>query len=161
MPSDTDIPSYLTVDQADALAAGLHGVPAYLAATADAKARALGTASLRVDRSRRWQGGKADESQPLEFPRRDGSRVILADVATGEPLVPLAVKIAVVYEASSLIDGQRAQAVAAQHDGLASQQIGTAIESYRAPTTSSGLPVLCVDADLIVDIYRLRSGRLL
>ncbi len=170
-PPTGTLPTYNTLGEADALADATYGVAAWAAASDEEKLQALRTASMRVDAAYRWQGRKygldADGNvieQEQEFPRIDGTQPIdvdPTDPTSVVPVVPRNVKLAEFFEANSLLDGQRAAAVAAQHDGLTGQEIGTAKETYRAAVTSNGVPLLCLDADRLVRRYVLRSGRIL
>lgn len=166
------LPSYNTLSEADALATSSHGLTAWAAASDAQKIKALQTASMRLDAAYRWQGSKYNLDaagnpivQEQEFPRLDvdGRRIDQDpdDAMSFVPVVPRNVKLAELFEANSLLDGQRAAAVAAQHDGLTGQEIGTARETYRAPVGSDGVPLLCIEADRLMCRYILRTGRLL
>jgi hypothetical protein len=181
-----DALSYLPLlADADALAATLPSsrLTAYRAAEDADKLGALVDATSRIDSAMRYQGQKyfpavTGEAQTLEFPRlaRSGgslpnvvanafpaatlaSEVYDWDADNNTAMVPRNVKLATLHEANSILDGQRAGTQAAQHDGLASQSIGSASESYRAPVNAtSGAAVLCFDANTLMQKYRLRSG---
>lgn len=173
--------SYLTVTDADALAATLPLVTAWSAAGSVAKAPALELASQRFDLAYRFQGRRFDGTQALEFPRvaYDGGRepgatyegqqqsLVAAtiwdwDADAGEAIVPQLVKRAVLYEANSILAADRDRVLAAIHNGIASQSVGSISESYRQlPAAADGGPVLCREADLVARRYKLRSGRIL
>ena len=164
------LPSYLTVAAAAGLAAQLPPLAAWAAADDAARAAALAMASSRLDGSRRYQGRRVDPDQPLEFPRFVGpprGQVIYAggvwqyDTAVDAPTVPHQVELACLLEADSILAGSRAVRLEAQHDGLASQSVGGMSESYRPPVGPGGVPLLGLEADRLMDRYRLRTGRVL
>lgn len=153
--------SYLTVSDADAIAATLPLLDAWTAAGTTAKQKALELASMRFDLARRYQGRKYEEDpadQPLEFPRIAYPETVWDwDSTDDEAIVPALVKRAVVYEANSILTADRDRIVAAIHDGLTSQSNGSVSESYRQTASSP----LCAEADSISRRYQLRSGALL
>jgi hypothetical protein len=175
------LPSYITVEEANTLAAELHGLSPAWANAADAdKLKALTTATARVNASRRWQGSQyipvgqwAVVSGQLEFPRVNLARQAVSygrselidadpvDLNSLVPVVPTAIKLAVLWEADSLLKGARAARLQDQHDGLAGQSIGSASESYRPQVNGNGVPVLCAEADILCRKYQLRSGAML
>jgi hypothetical protein len=171
---------YLDVAEADAMAATMPGLASYTGASSGKQA-ALDEASWRVD-TLRFQGRKYDPAQRLEFPRvaydsgaigfpvpqlRDPRTLTVPDVVwdwdadAKAAVVPAAVKRAVLYEADSIISGKRDAALDAQQAGLASQSIGSASETYRAPTAGAGGALsLCRQAMQLLQQYQLRSGRI-
>ena len=166
MSAATTLPSYLPHDaEADALAAELFGLTAYATATADDRRKARILASSRIDASRRWQGRKWYASfgvvQTLEFPRVDGMTLIDSNADGTDAIVPLNIKLATLHEANSILALTRDAQMREQHDGLKSEEIGTARKEYALPTTPAGVPLICLEADRLVDRYRLRSGRFL
>lgn len=162
------LPTYLTSSEADTLAALLPGLAAYKALTDDAaKLALLSLASLRLDNSRRWQGRKYDTTgaQVLEFPRvpygTPSSVVWDWDTVEEEAVVPEAVKLAVLFEANSIADGARDRILELQAMGLTGRSTGSLSEQYRAAFAGQAAgTVLCVEADRLVDKYRLRTGGL-
>jgi hypothetical protein len=179
------VSSYLTTSDADALAATLPGLAAFVAAADPVKAAALELATDRFDTARRYQGRKYDAAQALEFPRvayesgasafDRGVASAAAERSTGAQIwdwdddanaavVPDRVKRAVLYEANAIIDGSRDEILDAIANGLASQSAGGLSESYRNPADqggAGGVPTLCRDAERISRSYQLRSGRVL
>lgn len=172
--------AYLQHTEARTLAAALpvalvRAIPAASDAQLDA---ALEMASLRIDLAMRYQGRKWDDAQENQFPRiargwLPWPRVIGSqvppywieqatiwdwDATAWAPIVPPRVKIACVIEAASILAGDRSDRLAARHDGVSGQQIGSASESYGG---SGPAPVLCRDADVIMRFYRLNSGSLI
>ncbi|HEY1101038.1 MAG TPA: DnaT-like ssDNA-binding protein [Myxococcota bacterium] len=158
------LPSYLTVEEANELATQLFGLDGWLSLADADRAKILPMASRRVDASRRWQGRKwmsvFGTTQALEFPRCDSGRLMDPSDDGTTAVVPLNVKLAVMYEADSIAAGDRDERMQAQHDGLVAQEIGTAREQY-LPATAGGVPILCREADMLVKGYQLRTGRLL
>lgn len=171
-------PSYLDVASADAIAATMFNVSSYTSAATDRRLAAIVEATSVIDSAYVYQGRKFDPLQPLEFPRiaydsgishwRLGTQMPGLhsrreqiwdwDETTKAAVVPNAVLRAVVYQANSLLAGDRDDRVNAIHDGLASQSIGSAAESYRGGVA---VPLLCLPADRLMRPYRIRQGRLL
>lgn len=193
-PASLPSRSYLLSGDADQLANLLprNLLPAWFAASAtdDAKGRALEQASYEVDAAGPWQGRKwvpdaagyptgttrqlrqfprvAYETLPGAFPF--GGARGLADVVWDwddtlqAAVVPYDVKVATLYQADSILAGTRAQQLAAQQAGLASQSVGGISESYRAGAgagPSRGLQLLCLPAAALMEKYQLKTGRLL
>jgi len=159
------IPTYLSLDEAAILAAQLPGLAAYLAANSGQQLAALRQASSDFDLAYPYQGAKYDPDQEMEFPRIDGDHIRDWDSTANAAIVPAAVKRAVLHQADSILDGGRENRLEGQHDGLASQQVGSMSESYTAGTTPAGggnaAGALCRRADMIAQRYRLRTGRML
>ena len=164
---------YLDTSDADTLAATLLDVASYLAATTANKQKALNQASVEIDRAMSYQGRKYDPTQALEFPRVayespvDSFLPMLAnqgavqtiwdwDDDAGEAVVPDDVLVACVYQANSLLDGDRAERLDAQHDQVASHGADGLQESY-----SGAASVLCRRAHLFMRKYQLKTGRLI
>jgi hypothetical protein len=185
----SDAPAYLTVSEAAALAATLPAslLAAFLALGSDAaKAAALAQATADVDAAGPWQGRRYAAGQALEFPRvpwesaealvtyppAGGVRYPVGnpsglasavwdwDAATHAPVVPRAVKVAVLHQANAIAAGTRAERLDAQHDGLASQSVGGLSESY-LPAAGGGERAVCRAAAQLLRPYRLRGGRML
>lgn len=118
--------SYASLEYADDYLGGLTGVNAWVQATAEDKAKALRTATLRIDAlacvGSGFRGQKADQAQPLEFPR------------AGQEAVPDAVQRACCHEALYLIDTADDAAAArrerAIRQGVTSASVGDVSESY-------------------------------
>lgn len=164
---------YLNTSDADALAATLLDVASYLAATGANKQKALNQASVEIDRAMSYQGRKYDPTQALEFPRVayespvDSVQLLLPNQGTrqtiwdwdddaGEAVVPDDVLAACVYQANSLLAGDRTERLDAQHDQVASHGADGLQESYSGPAS-----VLCRRAHLFLGKYRLKTGRLI
>lgn len=186
--------SYLTAGEGADLADTIFGLAFFKAAGASEQLVALVLASDRFDTAHRYQGRKyaTDGTQPLEFPRLAygsgapigspyastpapplyppsvavGATVWDWDFEAGEAIVPGRVKRAVLFEADSLIKGDRDRQREAAAAGLASQTVGPLSETYfpalaGASDPNTGAAVLCPEADRIARLYRLRSGNLL
>lgn len=178
--------SYLAAAAARTLAASIPGLSGRVVdvSTSDATLiAALEEATLRIDSAGPWQGRKYDTlpgAQPREFPRvpyddesldvgypypngalANGRAPLLVwDLdANGQPIVPTTVLRAVVIEADAILAGDAHTARRQDRDGLASQAIAGASESYR--DVSDGSARLCVRAADLLRRYRLTTGRLL
>lgn len=181
-PAEADDDVYLTLAEADALAAVMVAaqVAVYVAAgTADRTASLL-EATRRIDAAMRYQGRKYELDQVLEFPRVPYESGSIGRQLAGPPyppntqiplviwdwdanndvaVVPAVVKRACLLEANSILDGRRDDALDAQARGLASQSIGSASESYTQASAGQGAQAtLCRQAMQLMDFYRLRSG---
>jgi hypothetical protein len=185
--SGSSTTAYLSSSAALALAATLP--PAMLVAfLASANAAyldgALLLASDRID-SLRYQGRKADPAQAREFPRlarESGSNLNLVgvdyatiiapfttrtvaeiwdwDAANQVAIVPPKVLMACLFEANSILDGQRDQLINAQRDGLARQDVGGMEEIYREGATKEwGMKLCAVARDYLFE-YRMKSGQI-
>jgi hypothetical protein len=174
---------FQSVEDADTLADTLSGLSSYKAASEGAKGRALVAASLDVDRAMRYQGRKYDPTQILEFPRvaytsSDGYGGVTLQAATLQAvqggdvvwdwdlddnvaIVPPNVLKAVLYQADSILTGDRDGRLQAIADGVASQQIGSASESYFKAASSAGPSPLAQQANRIMEFYRIRQGSVL
>ena len=182
-PADAVAASYLTLDEADAIAGTLLSglVAAYMAAEPPQKQAALEAASADVDGACRWQGRKYDgdgaisgTAQVLEFPRLaygDASYAIAPtlgslcniwdwDADTATAVVPEAVKRAVVIQAADRLDGRRLGRLDGRA-GLIAQTTGSLSETYTAAGPTEAMRRLCPEAAALVERYRLRSGGLL
>jgi hypothetical protein len=158
------LPSYLTLAQAEGLAAGM-ALKAWASKTNTEKSNALAMASLRIDAAMRYQGGRYEPDQSLEFPRIDGSRATTATgwrESPGDDLIiaPNDCLHACILEADSLLLGDRESRLQAIHDGLTAQSIGSGSESYGPADGKSGVPLLTFAANQIMQRYRLVSGRI-
>lgn len=161
---------YLTLADADSLAAMLPELSAYKAATDDAREAALRQATLDVDAAMPYQGRRYDPDQPREFPRRDADSVHVAastasiwdwDADTAAAIVPPAVRRATLWQADAILAGVREPRLSAQHDGVVYVQTETTAESYKS-APGVGLPTgLCRRAWLLLRRYRLKGGSLL
>lgn len=179
-PPATNEPCYLTLPQADALAAALLNLTAWASATSPRKLAALVEATQRVDRAFRWQGRTVEDGQALAFPRvvgtardRDGvvgrvvtfgdsrvGRFVDADPETGEAVVPTAVLRAVLVEADAILAGDGHNARRQERDGLTTQSVGGALEVIKSGSGSEG-PALTVRARDLVRPYRLTTGNII
>jgi hypothetical protein len=185
---DASALSYLPdAAEADALAATLPSskLAAYLAATTGDKAAARVLATARID-TKKYQGRKygpaVGTEQTLEFPRisSGGGIPVFAgvvmngreevwdwDTDANEAIVPRQVKLACLFEANSILDNTRDVALQRAADGLASQSVGGMSESYFDPArlgagqAADGSAKLCLDAEMQLAKYRLRSGQIL
>lgn len=173
--------TYNTLASADELADEMPNLTAWAAATDAAKGDALKLARFRVDRAHRYQGRRYLANQRVEFPRiayDDGSAVrqdYQSALSTSAPstiwdwdevneiaVVPLDVKLAELFEANSILAADRDRIADAIANGLKSQSTGSLSETYdRLPRSSSGAPLLCRDAEMLMQRYRAASGRLL
>lgn len=184
-----DLPRYLTVDEAVAMAGSMPGVASFLAANSSQQSMALAMATQDLDNAQRYQGRKWDLVQVLQFPRVAyeasgrqpfyGSGVVgpIADNAlpgadvvwdydavNKVAVVPQQVKLACVYQANSRLDPKRIAILDRIYSGLTSRQIGTGAEAYDVKAmllASGGTLDLCRDAALLMRNYQLRQGRIL
>ena len=171
-------PSYLTVDEADAIAAEISGTPAWDASAADLKARALATATADVDGAMRYQGRPYDPDQRLQFPRVPHGPSPLAgtasaiwspspstvwdwDDATDAAVVPLRVRQAVVYQADAILGKKMAERLSKQHEGLAYDQTASLAESYKKEGAMGYQSGLTYRAFMLMRFYAARTGELL
>lgn len=173
------LPSYMTLAEADAMAASLPKLDAYKAADANGRQQLLAGATMRVDASRRWQGRKYHLDQVLEFPRiphprylplQNGyvqpvspsyTRVWDWDAINKTAVVPARVKLAVLYEADAMGDGERDRIIAAVSAGLTAQNTGSLSEQYRQMNAGQmNVAALCPQADNLVRGYRIVTGEL-
>lgn len=182
-----DAASYLTLDEADELAAVLPLLAKYKAATSDARGAAMILATMDVDAGGPWQGCRYDRTsaQVLEFPRipypsscaSGGSWINAASSVGGAQVwdwdddasaavVPLKVKQAVLFQADAILDGRLARALEDQSLGVASKSVGSLSVSYRDPAAiaaalGGGLGTLTQRAAALMRMYRLKQGQLL
>ena len=173
-------PLYLTTSEADELANALPGLTAWKAATADAKLAALRRASSETDHAMPYQGRRYDPAQGTQFPRvafEDRTRVGYFprdvtsptspavvwdwDATSNTAAVPRDVKLAVVYQADSVLDGSREPRLTNQHDGVVYDLTGALAESYKLNTGPGVHTGLCRQAWLLMRKYRRTAGRVL
>ena len=169
--------TYVTLSDANVLAGELPGLASWAAANDADKVKALKQATKDIDSGLRYQGRRYEldpSLQRLEFPRIPYPQTSGYDLLSGEvvqvgdevwdwdedndvAVVPEDVKVACLQQADSILKGKRAKRLAAQHDGVASQGVGSLSESYtgRAPQK------LCFEAYELLKKYELRSGQLL
>src|SRR5436189_193966 len=82
------------------------------------------------------------------------------DAEKAVAIVPADVRRATLYQADSILAGEREPRIAAQHDGVVYELTGGLAESYKS-TQGRGVPTgLCRRAWMLMRRYRLRSGRL-
>ena len=172
---------YLTVAEADALAATTLGLLQWASATSTEKANALDAASKLIDGALRYQGHQYDAAQVLQFPRivnsdalstggNPSSACVLVgiwdwDDVTKSAVVPAAVKQACLIEADEILQdlrgkSQRWRRLDEQHQGVTFDQAGAAAEAYRKGTPSAGRSGLSRRAYELLRRFRLASGRL-
>lgn len=116
--------TYVDITYADAYFGDRYGAEQWHAASEQAKEQALITATRAID-MQRLRGRKADDSQPLAFPRA----IYWHGSWCAETEVEDAVKYAQCEEALAILS-QDADRAARQRDGLTSVSIGDASESY-------------------------------
>lgn len=190
-PVAVNAPCYLTITEADAIAATLLSslVASYTAAGSTQRQAALEQASADVDNAFRYQGRRYDpdgsitgSAQTLEFPRvaypeqyrpfgcafpgsltANASCVWDWDDSAGVAIVPDLIKRAVVLQAADRLEGTRL-AKLQQRWGLSAQTTGSLSETY-APAAGAGSTEaqmrVCPEALNLLQRYRLRSGGLL
>lgn len=153
--------SYLTVAEADALAATLQPpVSTFALATTDAKTGALAEATRRIDAAYRYQGQRYMWEQELEFPRSFNGRLIDRDPSTGFAVVPEAVKLACIRQADSILRADEERIKAEDRIGLTAQSSEGLSESYATPLTPAQA-MLCAYSRSLLEKYQARTGRLL
>lgn len=175
-PSSSDLPVYASVAGADALAEQVPGLAAWGAASEAQKLAALRQATKDIDAAGPYQGRKYDPTQTLAFPRLAYGELSVAsyplavtsglagggavvwdwDASENAAVVPQDVLLATLYQADSILAGDREERLDARHDGVASQSADGLSESFAGEA-----PVLCRRAHRLMEQYRLRSGELL
>jgi hypothetical protein len=182
--------SYLTVAEANALAARLPALTWWAAATDDQKAAALAQATIDVDSVLRYQGRRYAADQVLEFPRvaYESSRAMATWWPGGQaggamgPVVMgnanLSPDTPVIWDwdaatKTAVVPAPVLRAVVWQADAvlnptrqrrLADQAEGLASQSVGSLSESyrpGTASILCRQAESILSNYRLRSGRIL
>lgn len=174
IPLAPGVASYLSAGEADELAADLTDLAAWAAATPEAKAAALNLASADVDAALPYHGRPYDPAGLRQFPRvaedpapgsasaGGGVGVVWDwDAAAAAPVVPPGVKLATLFQADSILAGDREPRIGAQHDGVVYQLTGTLAESYKSTTGPGVNTGLCRRAWVLMRRYRLRGGRLI
>ena len=167
---------YLTVADADALAASTLGLVQWPTATSTQKSNALDAATKLIDGAIRYQGRKYDGAQALQFPRvaydagelpPSGAADLVWDwdAATHTAVIPPAVKRACLIEADEILQdlagkSQRWRRLDEQHQGVTFDLAGGAAEAYRKGFPSAGRTGLSRRAFELLAPYRLISGRL-
>lgn len=154
--------SYQTLAEANARAANIFGLSAWLTADDSGKAKALAEACRRIDAARAFQGRKLCPDQALQFPRIDGHRLIDAD-SNRNPIVPENILVAQILEADAILAGDKHTRRVADRQGLASQSNAEVSETYVAAGAVGGGSgvTLCNRAAELVWAYRIRSGAIL
>ena len=170
---------YLTVSEADALAASVLGLLQWSGSTAAEKANALDAATKTIDAALRYQGRKYDSAQTLQFPRvaydtgdsagasSNGAAELVWDwdAATSAAVVPAAVKQACLVEADEILQDVKGKSprwrrLDEQHQGVTFDLTGSAAEAYRKGIPPAGRSGLCRRAYDLLAPYRLVSGRM-
>lgn len=168
---------YLTVAEADALAASLLGLVQWSASSPTEKANALDAATKLIDGGLRYQGRKYDAEQSLQFPRvayddggaslstRGADLVWNWDATTSTAIIPPTVQRACLLEADEILQdvkgkSQRWRRLDEQHQGVTYDLTGATAEAYRKGTPSAGRTGLSRRAYELLAPYRLVSGRI-
>ena len=166
------MPTYLTVSEADTLAATTLGLIQWSLSTVDEKSAALDAATRLVDDAMHYQGRRYDPDQPLQFPRAafdDGGRAEAVwdwDAVAGAAVVPPAVKRACLIEADEILQdvkgkSQRWRRLDEQHQGVTFDLTGAAAEAYRKGIPAAGRSGLSRRAYELLVPYRVVSGKLI
>lgn len=163
---------YLTVSEADTLAASTLGLVQWATATASEKTSALDAATRVIDTAMRYQGRKHDPAQVLEFPRvaYDGAQGAAEvvwdwDATAGAAVIPPDVKAACLVEADEILQdvkgkSQRWRRLDEQHQGVTFDLTGSMAEAYRKGTAPAGRTGLSRRAFDLLSRYRLVTGRM-
>ena len=166
---------YLTVTEADALAASTVGLVQWATATSTQKTNALDAATQLIDGALRYQGRRYDSAQTLQFPRvayDAGSAAAGAaelvwdwDAVTSAAVIPPAVKRACLVEADEILQdlagkSQRWRRLDEQHQGVTFDLAASAAEAYRKGVPAAGRTGLSRRAYELLAPYRVVSGRL-
>lgn len=169
---------YLTVADADALAASTVGLVQWPTATSTEKTNALDAAARLIDAAMHYQGRKYDGAQSLQFPRvaydaGDASRsgtgaadvVWDWDTVTISAVIPPGVKRACLIEADEILQdlagkSPRWRRLDEQHQGVTFDLASGAAEAYRKGIPTAGRTGLSRRAYELLAPYRLVSGRL-
>jgi hypothetical protein len=172
---------YLTVTEADALAAATLGLIQWPTATTTEKTNALDAATRLIDSALRYQGRKYDCAQTLQFPRvayDDGQAKGLQpvngaaeliwdwDATTAAAVVPPAVQRVCLLEADEILQdvagkSPRWRRLDEQHQGVTYDLTGAAAEAYRKGVPAAGRSGLSRRAYEQLASYRVASGNLL
>jgi hypothetical protein len=156
---------------------------AYLNASSGDQDIALEQASLDIDNAMPYQGRLFDPNQVNQFPRiayESAGRVrpfgwdwVAVPPGYGDVIwswnetalaayVPWDVLKAVVFQADSVLLGDREERLGEQHDGVSDTGVGGVRESYRDRNQNKGLDTgLCRRAYQLMIQYRARAGRIL
>ena len=168
---------YLTVSEADALAATTVGLIQWPTSTSSQKSNALDAATQLIDTALRYQGRKYDSDQSLQFPRvafdaGNGPAAGAAelvwdwDAATSAAVIPPAVKRACLVEADEILQdlagkSPRWRRLDEQHQGVTFDLAAGAAEAYRKGVPAAGRSGLSRRAYDLLAPYRVVSGRIL
>jgi hypothetical protein len=171
--------TYLTVVQADALAASTVGLVQWSTATSGEKSAAIAAATKMIDAGMRYQGRKYDPAQALQFPRvaydggapsppSAGGAAELVwdwDAVAGVATIPVPVQLACLIEADEVLQdvagkSQRWRRLDEQHQGVTFDLTGAAAEAYRKGIPAAGRSGLSRRAYEFLAPYRVVSGRL-
>jgi hypothetical protein len=153
--------AYLSVAEADTLAATLPALAQWPAASSGDKAKALQLATIEIDVAMPYQGERYDTAQLLEFPRRDGARIIDWDSEANQAVVPPNVKLATLLQAEEVLTSGRLDRLSKVHQGIVYDQTAGMAESFKGGGEAGLRTMLSIRAYQIMRRYALRSGRLL
>lgn len=183
--SAAGLPIYLSAAAADALAAQILPLRAWPTANDSQKTLAIVQATSEIDNGQIYQGRKFHRHQCLQFPRMayeavspvwewDGYGLPLQmplgwsesiwdwDRVNHVAIVPNNVLLAVLYQADSILVGDREERLAAQHDGVSSQGNSGIQESYRPREQNPGFRTgLCRRSYQLLEQYRVRAARII
>ena len=163
---------YLTVSEADTLAASTLGLLQWATSTTSEKTNALDAATRVVDTAMRYQGRKHDPAQALEFPRVgydavEGAAEVIWDwdATASAAVIPPGVKQACLIEADEILQdlkgkSQRWRRLDEQHQGVTFDLTGSMAEAYRKGTAPAGRTGLSRRAFDLLSRYRLMAGRM-
>lgn len=168
---------YLTVTEADALAATTVGLVQWPTATSTEKTNALDAATQLIDTALRYQGRTYDPAQTLQFPRvafDAGGRPSSAaaelvwdwDATANASVIPPPVKRACLVEADEILQdlagkSQRWRRLDEQHQGVTFDLAAGAAEAYRKGVPPAGRTGLSRRAYDLLAPYRVVSSRML
>jgi hypothetical protein len=178
--------SYLQVADAVILSATMLPLKYFSAASASLQGILLSAATRQIDTGMRFQGRKYDLTQALQFPRvayeasgrlplygpnggivgpvinnalPGGDVVWDWDYVNNVVIVPDAVKRATVYQADALANPTYKAVIDRMWSRLKGQRTGSLAEEYELGDIAT-VP-LCRQAMVELELYRLRSGRML
>jgi hypothetical protein len=170
---------YLTVAEADVLAASVLGLMQWSASTTTQKTNALAAATKLIDAALHYQGRKHDSAQTLQFPRvaydagsaaggfASSAAELIWDwnAATSTAVIPEPVKHACLIEADEILQdiagkSPRWRRLDEQHQGVTFDLASGAAEAYRKGIPAAGKSGLSRRAYELLAPYRVVSGRI-